>query len=121
MADAWRSYSGAPEPGTAICALDDVPNDDTLCIALDGFPIILVRRNDAVRAFVNACPHQYLPLNHRGDRLISADKTVLRCTSHGAGFAADTGEGVEGLGIGQCLDPIPVRVNRLMVLIGATP
>jgi nitrite reductase/ring-hydroxylating ferredoxin subunit len=70
----------------------------------------MVRKGRDVRAFVNACPHQYLPLNHKGDKLISTDGKVIRCTNHSAGYSAETGEGIEGLGIGKCLDAIPVRV-----------
>jgi nitrite reductase/ring-hydroxylating ferredoxin subunit len=66
-----------------------------------------------VQAFVNACPHQYLPLDHRGDSILSADGTVIRCTNHGAGFCASTGHGVEGLGIDQQLDVVPVRICDL--------
>ncbi len=109
--DAWKSYSGAPAEGHPICVLDDIADGGALCLEIDGFPVLLVRKGNTVRAFVNACPHQYLPLNHRGERVISADGAVLRCTNHGAGFSAETGEGVEGVGIGTCLDAIPVAVG----------
>jgi nitrite reductase/ring-hydroxylating ferredoxin subunit len=69
--------------------------------------------SDAVHAFVNACPHQYLPLDHRGDSILSADGAVIRCTNHGAGFCFSTGHGVEGLGIDQKLDVVPVRIDEL--------
>ena len=111
MSDAWKSYRGAPAEGAELCAATDIPDDNTLCLELDGFPLLLVRRGQDVRAYVNACPHQYMPLNYQGDKLISADKTVLRCTMHGAGFSVETGEGVEGLGIGECLDQVPVAVS----------
>ncbi|MGH1466116.1 MAG: Rieske (2Fe-2S) protein [Cognatishimia sp.] len=119
MSDAWKSYSGAPIEGTAICELSAVPDGNTHCLELDGYPIVLVRSDNDVRAFVNACPHQYLPLNHKGDKLISADKTILRCTSHGAGFSTETGEGVEGLAIGTCLDVIPVHLDGTTLRIGS--
>jgi len=119
VSEAWSSYSGAPAVGTVITDLSRVPDGNTLCLELNGYPIVLVRSGDDVRAFVNACPHQYLPLNHKGDRLISADKAVLRCTNHSAGFSAVTGDGVEGLGIGLCLDPIPVYLCDGQVRIGA--
>ena len=60
-------------------------------------------------SYVNACPHQYMPLNYQGDKLISPIRPC-RCTMHGAGFSVETGEGVEGLGIGECLDPVPVAI-----------
>lgn len=117
--DAWRSYRGAPAIGRTLCALDDLPDGGTRAMTFDGFPALFVRKGQAVRAFVNACPHQYLPLDHKGDRLLSADGAILRCTNHSAGFSAETGEGVEGLGLGACLDPIPVTVrNDGVVVVG---
>ncbi len=112
MSDSWKSWSGAPAPGSMLCPRSDISDGGSLCLLQDEFPIVLVRKGDAVKAYVNACPHQYLPLNHRGDRLLSSDGSILRCTNHNAGFSSDTGEGVEGLGIGGCLDVIPVTVDR---------
>ena len=93
MSDAWKSYRSAPTQGTEVCAIADVLDGNTFSVDLNGFPILLVRVGDILRAYVNACPHQYLPLDHMGDRLISADKAVLRCTNHSAGFSTLTGEG----------------------------
>lgn len=117
MSSAWKSYRGAPQEGARICPLSEIAEGGTKCLAPDGFPLLLVRQNGAVRGYVNACPHQYLPLDHRGDRLISADGTILRCTNHAAGFSAETGEGVEGLGLGACLDPVPVAIEDGVVVI----
>ena len=111
MSDAWQSYSGAPALGTRLCALDDIPDGGTRCLDLAGFPILLVRNGAEVRGFVNACPHQYLPLNYRGEQVLSADGTQILCTNHGAAFCARTGAGVKGLGLGEELDPIPVSVG----------
>jgi nitrite reductase/ring-hydroxylating ferredoxin subunit len=121
MGDAWKSYRGAPDLGTEICASDDVPEGGTHGLVLDGFPLLLVRVGDVLRAFVNACPHQYLPLDHKGDKLISADKAILRCTNHAAGFSVETGEGVEGLGLGECLDAVPIHISDGRVVIGEGP
>lgn len=118
MSDAWKSYRGAPAEGTVICAVADIPDENTLCLEVDGFPLLLVRMGNGVKAYVNACPHQYMPLNHKGDKLLSADKTILRCTNHSAGFSVETGKGVEGLGIGDCLDPVPVHVSDGRVHVG---
>ena len=62
-------------------------------------------------AYVNACPHQYLPLDHRGSNVLSADGAVLRCTNHSAGFRVRDGVGVEGLGQDCVLDAIPIVVD----------
>jgi len=107
----WTLLSGAPALGSVICQRDDIPDGGTRCLRLEDFPIVVLRRGDAVTAFVNACPHQYLPLDQRGNTLLSVDGQIIRCTSHGAGFSAHTGEGVEGLGLGSSLDAIPVKVS----------
>jgi nitrite reductase/ring-hydroxylating ferredoxin subunit len=75
--------------------------------------MLVFKTRNAVQAFVNACPHQYLPLDHRGNSILSADGAVIRCTNHGAGFCVSTGHGVEGLGIDQKLDAVPVRIDEL--------
>lgn len=118
MTDAWKSYPGAPAEGTTVCPLDDVREGAATCVEIDGFPLMILRRGDSVWAFVNACPHQYLPLNHKSDRILSSNGAVLRCSNHSAGFDAATGEGVEGLGLGACLDAAPVRVRRGQIVIG---
>lgn len=104
----WTDYRDAPAPGTVLARAADVPEGGTLTLTLGAFPVLLVRGGAGLRAFVNACPHQFLPLDHKGDRLISVDGTVVRCTNHSAGFDVATGEGVEGLGLGCALEAIPV-------------
>ncbi len=118
MSDAWKSYPGAPEEGTVVCPLEDAADGEATCVEVDGFPLVILRRRDEVSAFVNACPHQYLPLNYKSDRLLSADGAIIRCSNHSAGFDAMTGEGVEGLALGACLDPAPVSISHGRIVLG---
>lgn len=121
MSDSWKSWSGAPTSGSTLCPRRDIPDGGTLCLLKDDFPILLVRKGESVKAYVNACPHQYLPLNHRSNKLLSADGSILRCSNHSAGFSSATGDGVEGLGIGACLDAIPVFVSQEEQIVVAEP
>lgn len=118
MTDAWKSYRHAPAPGQRVCAAAAAPETGAKCFDLGGFPLLLVRAGEGLKAYVNACPHQYLPFDHKGDRISSADGRVIRCTNHGAGFCVETGEGVEGLGLGHMLDPVPVSVRAGEIVIG---
>ncbi len=113
----WTSFPGAPAPGAILCAAADLAEGVPLCLDVGGFPVVLLRRAAGLSGFVNACPHQFLPLDHKGNRLLSEDGTVIRCTNHGAGFSVETGEGTEGLGLGECLDAIPVEVDGDVVVI----
>ncbi|MCF3972721.1 Rieske (2Fe-2S) protein [Paracoccus salsus] len=116
---AWTDYSTAPEPGTVICHSDEVTGVHALSVTTGKgeFPLLVLRADGIFRAYVNACPHQYLPLNYRGDRLLSADGTMLLCTGHGARFDIHTGAVVSGADCG--LDAVPVTVVDGMLRIAS--
>lgn len=118
MAEAWQTYPNAPQPGQRVCALSDL-TAAVLSVDLNGFPLILIQSSAGLRGYVNACPHQYLPLDWRSSRILSADGALLRCSNHDAGFDATTGEGVDGLGTGCALDPVPLRVDGDSIVIAS--
>jgi nitrite reductase/ring-hydroxylating ferredoxin subunit len=72
--------------------------------------VLVVRRGAEVRAWRNLCPHHWLPLTYRSDRILSADGTRLRCSNHGAEFSIDDGRPLsDALPCG--LEPVPVHVD----------
>jgi nitrite reductase/ring-hydroxylating ferredoxin subunit len=73
--------------------------------------VLVVRRGEELRAYLDLCPHQYLPLTWRGPKVLSADGERLRCSNHGAEFAAEDGRGVSGPGSACGLTPVPLRVD----------
>jgi nitrite reductase/ring-hydroxylating ferredoxin subunit len=115
MTQAWQQYRSAPALGTRLVRLDELAIGSTHNLTLQGekgsFPLLLVRLDGALLGYVNACPHQYLPLDQRGPRILSQDGESLRCTNHDATFSSRTGEGTGGLGLGCELDPVPVGVD----------
>lgn len=58
--------------------------------------LLVVRRGLRLRAYLDLCPHVFLPLTQRGRRVLSADGLRLRCTNHGAEFAVDDGRALAG-------------------------
>ncbi len=105
----WRDYGSAPAPGTAICRADAVK--EVLSVEVPGpagaFPLLILRRGGGFRGYVNACPHQYLPLDYRGPQILSADGAKLMCTAHGALFDAEDGAAIQGT---DCaLDAVPLE------------
>ncbi len=121
MSDAWRAYASAPPAGALVCASDEVAEVRARCLIIrsgaGSFPLLLLRRGGVVRAFVNACPHQYLPLDYRSDAILSADGRRLLCSAHGAAFDAATGSCLSGDGA-EGLDPVPVIEVDGRILIG---
>jgi len=125
MTQGWKLYKNAPADGTVVCDAQDVPEGTAKSVLIGQapvqFPILIVRREGRMHAYVNACPHQYLPLDYRAAQVLSADGRILRCTNHHAGFCAVTGLGVEGIGIGGHLDPVPVRIDSNDLLVVDDP
>lgn len=103
----YTDFPDAPAGGAVICATVDIPDNGYLALMLGKFPVLVV---SGPKAFVNACPHQFLPLDHRGPEVLGVDGKTILCTNHGASFDADTGVGTGGLGLGCALTPVPVAI-----------
>lgn len=113
----WRDFSTAPQPGTVVCELAEV--EGVRAFDLSGFPLLIIRDADGLRGFVNLCPHQYLPLDYRGDQLLSADGARLICTSHQAQFDARTGEVCAGpASCGLTVVPLQQEHGRITIAEG---
>lgn len=106
----WRALARAPKPGRFVVTRAALDGRASFSVDLEGFPVLLVKYGAEVFAYFNACPHQYLPLDWRSPNVLSADGTVIRCSNHSAGFDARTGHGVDGLGKGCALIPVPIEI-----------
>ena len=73
--------------------------------------ILVVRRGTELRACLDLCPHQYLPLTWRGPQVLSKDGQRLRCTNHGAESAVADGRGLSGPGSACGLTPVPLHLE----------
>ena len=110
----WQDFSTAPAEGTVICTADQV--EGLRAFDLDGFPLLVIRDAHGLRGFVNLCPHQYLPLDFHGDRILSADGARLICSAHQAQFDTVTGEVCAGPA--DCgLDSVPLREQNGKIFI----
>ena len=74
--------------------------------------VILVRRNGALYAYRDACPHYGdTPMAWRTNEYLNADRDRIVCASHGAEFEIETGRCVLGAALGGSLSPAPIEVN----------
>ena len=105
----WMDFPDAPAVNTFVCQISDLHKGVT-SLSIGDFPILLVHDDAGTRAFVNACPHQFLPLDTRGD-VHGSDGTRLICTNHDAAFDVQTGAGVAGFGLNCALSPIPLKTD----------
>ncbi len=106
----------------AICGVRDIPNRrckgfHLVRLERDGsekpLHILIVRWDRKLYGYVNHCPHQGVNLDWERDQFLDSTGTRIICGKHGALFAVDTGECVEGSCMGSRLEPL-----RLSVLDG---
>jgi len=79
--------------------------------------ILVVRVANTVRGYLNRCPHAGHPLDLRPQHFLTADGTLILCSSHGALFEKPTGYCVAGPCAGRSLIPVPLEVKCGVVLL----
>ncbi|HTQ98783.1 MAG TPA: Rieske 2Fe-2S domain-containing protein [Candidatus Acidoferrum sp.] len=80
-----------------LCRLDDLVAGKPRRVKVGDHHLLAVRTGDnAVRIFLNRCPHLGIPLAWQDAQLLSADGAHLQCSTHGALFLFDTGFCVSG-------------------------
>ncbi len=117
----------AGNPAHTLCLLDDLREGQAIAVdavvALDGAAaepesLILLRRGDEVRAWLNICPHAGRRLDWApGKFLLKND--LLICAVHGASFATANGECVAGPCRGAHLRAVPVEVEDGVVMLAS--
>ena len=76
---------------------------------LRGFVVAL--SDGALRAYVNTCPHAGHALDLLPHRFLTADRSLIVCSSHGALFEPSTGRCVAGPCPGRSLRPLVVSAD----------
>jgi len=79
----------------------------------------VLRWQDRLYAYANICPHRSHPLDMPVDEFFAADGKLLRCGSHGALFAPDSGECLLGPCAGRRLLALSCRIDGDDVLVTA--
>jgi nitrite reductase/ring-hydroxylating ferredoxin subunit len=74
----------------------------------DTLDVLVIEHDGARRAYLNACPHQFIPLETFPDWVFSEDRKHLFCSGHGALFVPETGLCVEGPCEGDALTPLAI-------------
>ena len=94
-----------------LCRIESIHDDPgtwnvVLGTGEEKLDIIVVETKGARHAYINSCPHQFIPLETFPNHFLTEDKTHLICSGHGAQFALSTGVCVKGPCLGKGLDPL---------------
>ena len=79
----------------------------------------VVRVGTEIRAYVNDCPHAHHPINLLPHRFLTADGSLIVCSSHGALFEKLTGVCVAGPCAGAFLRSVALQIEAGFVLLAA--
>ncbi len=104
-----------------LCRLDEIPEPGAKGMSVGSGAsrrdIFVVRAQGRLQGFVNSCPHVGTPLDFLPDRFLTRDGTQILCSTHGARFEIATGRCVAGPCRGRFLQPLPVKVNKGLILL----
>jgi nitrite reductase/ring-hydroxylating ferredoxin subunit len=111
--DVRTSLNGV-NASTMIARLDDMPDGELLeyQARIDGEDqsLIVLRDGDAVRAWMNICPHAGRSLGWAPGKFLKSKDGLLICAVHGASFELQRGECVAGPCKGQSLRAVAVAI-----------
>ncbi|WP_019645469.1 Rieske (2Fe-2S) protein [Novispirillum itersonii] len=79
--------------------------------------IFVVRQGDLIRAYVNSCPHQRVPLNWKPDTFLTPELDAIQCSLHRALFRIEDGFCTAGPCAGRSLTAVAVRVEAGIVTV----
>jgi toluene monooxygenase system ferredoxin subunit len=79
-------------------------------VVVGGAPLVLVRTEDGVCAYLDRCPHQGYPLSEG-----NLDDGVITCRVHHHTFDAASGSGINPPR--PCLSAVPARIEDGRILV----
>ena len=113
-----------PRDDATRVALDSI--DDGGCIEVEAMldgeaeSVVLHRDGDAVRAWLNLCPHAGRRLDWAPGRFLRSKTGELVCAAHGASFSLHDGQCVAGPCRGESLRAVTVQVVDGAIVIGGS-
>lgn len=95
-----------------LCRIEDLGATAAKGVVLgegaDALDVVVVEKNKVRYAYVNSCPHQFIPLEIFPGYFFTEDGKHLICSGHGALFEPDTGKCVLGPCLGDSLQPLAI-------------
>lgn len=114
--------SKVPAPNTFLCNTQDIAlpgaKGFTFGDGLDRFEMFVVRAENGIFAYVNACPHAFTTLETFDDRFLTRAQDQILCTTHGALFDLEDGFCTSGPCAGKNLVPLTLKFEGEKIKLG---
>lgn len=114
MSDPLSAAADKPAKPDPIARLEALPEGEPVALdaVVDGSAesLILLRQGDAVRAWLNICPHAGRRLDWSPGKFLRSKDGLLVCAAHGASFELAHGACVAGPCRGQSMRAVQLRI-----------
>ncbi|MEA3406177.1 MAG: PfkB family carbohydrate kinase [Pseudomonadota bacterium] len=103
-----------PEVASAIANISQISNSKTLVVQAKGLKksVVLIKYEGEVKAYLNNCPHQDVPLNEAYKIDVNPFEKTMKCSVHDAFFRIEDGLCIEGPCWDEALQTVNVRVDE---------
>jgi nitrite reductase/ring-hydroxylating ferredoxin subunit len=107
-----------------LCRIDDLSRTGAKGIVLregdDTLDIVVVEAAGKRHAYINSCPHQFIPLETFPDHFFDEGRTYLVCSGHGALFLPENGFCVHGPCESETLDALAITEHDGAIYLDET-
>ena len=98
-----------------LCALNELSDPGSRGFEIDRgqdqpLRLFVVRKDGALSAFLNSCPHTGAPLEWQPDQFLDMEGSFIECAIHGALFRPEDGYCLRGPCVGASLQRIELAV-----------
>lgn len=104
-----------------LCRTEELADSGTANVVLgegeDELDIVVVRTGGKPHAYINSCPHQFIPLETFPNHFLTEDRRHLVCSGHGALFELASGICTRGPCIGRTLDRLTITERDGMIYL----
>lgn len=104
-----------------LCRSEELSDPGTANVVLgegeDELDIIIVRTGGKPHAYINSCPHQFIPLETFPNHFLTEDRRHLLCSGHGALFELASGLCTRGPCLGRALDRLSITERDGMIYL----
>jgi len=93
--------------------IEEITNSKVKIVASEDLPhaVILIKHDKGIKAYLNNCPHQNVPLNEAYKIDVNPFEKTLKCSVHDAFFTIDDGCCVEGPCINEELETVAITID----------
>ncbi len=91
--------------------IKQLSNAKTMIVNSGSRSVVLIKYEESVKAYINNCPHQNVPLNEAYKIDVNPFEKTMKCSVHDAFFNIEDGVCIEGPCWNEALETVDIRID----------